>query len=109
MSQDKFTIKYIIPENLKDFHTNGAYISATPSGDLNIHFYSERMPIPKETVHKKNSDGVVQPNPKTHAGCDVVRSIQASIVVDLNTAKAIRDLIDSTIKGVEGGNDGSSS
>ena len=101
MSEDKFTIKYIIPENLKDFHVDGAYVSATPSGNLNLHFFSERMPIPKETIHKKNTDGQILSAPETHSGCDVVRSIQTSIVADLNTAKAIRSLIDNSIKSIE--------
>ena len=106
MSQDDFTVKYIIPDDLRDYHIDGASVSATPARNINLHFFSERRPIPKTAVHEFDEKGNVLKDPKMIYGCEIVRLIQTSIVIELDTAKAIVNVLQKTIKELEGKTDG---
>ena len=103
MSLDKFTIKYIIPDDLRDLHVDGSYVSYTPDKKINLHFFSERRPIPQTTVHAMDENGILLKNPETTLGCDIVRSIQTSVAMDLQTAKIVKDLLNDTINNLEAG------
>ena len=97
MSLDKLKIKYIIPEGLKDFHADGAYITVTPTGFFNLHFFSERRPIPQETEITLPGDNTPAKELNAKYGCDIVRSIQTSVALDLEATIAIRDLLNNLI------------
>jgi hypothetical protein len=58
-----------------------------------MHLYSERHPIPKSVIHKINKDGNPDKTGKTVVGGDVVRLIQASVVMNVDTAIALRDFL----------------
>lgn len=81
-------VKYVIPDNIPDYNVTGVFGSISLNR-LMMHFFSERSAIPKEYTAfiddetKKVTDG----EPKK--GADLVRLIQTSIAMDLNTAIAI--------------------
>jgi hypothetical protein len=97
----KITFKYVYPEDLRDLYVNGIFGGVTPRKEVYAHFYSERHPIPKKVVHSVEKNGTLGPEEGIELGGDVVRFIQASIVMDLQTAVAFRDWLNSRIKYIE--------
>ncbi|MGV8057871.1 MAG: hypothetical protein AB2L12_07620 [Smithellaceae bacterium] len=87
----KITFKYVHPDNLRDLYANGIYGGVTPRGELYIHFYSERHPIPKKATHKIDDHGVLSTDGDVEIGGDVVRLVQSSVILDIGTAIALKD------------------
>lgn len=93
----KLKYKYVVPENLPDYYINGAFGGITPRNEIHVHFFSERNPIPKEAVVEfEEKDGSVK-NVSEKMGGDVVRLVQASLVMDIDTATRIRNWFDDRI------------
>lgn len=97
----RLTFKYVYPQDLRDLYINGIYGGATPRAEIYAHMYSERHPIPKKVVHGVTDTGGLGPEEEIEKGGDIVRFIQASIVMDLKTAIAFRDWLDERIKFIE--------
>lgn len=94
---NKITFKYVYPEDLRDLYINGLYGGVTPRGEIYIHFYSERHPIPKKATHNLDEQGVPSKEADMEIGGDVVRLVQASIALDISTAIAMRDWLNERI------------
>ena len=97
----KITFKYVYPEDLRDLYINGIFGGATPRKEIYAHLYSERHPIPKTVVHSVEQNGMLGPEEKTEKGGDIVRFVQTSIVMDLNTAIAFRDWLSQRIEFIQ--------
>lgn len=95
MKEIKF--KYVIPENMKDCHVNGAWGTTDLSDNVYVALYYERQPIPKTVEHnfleKTGTPGSV----KVNSPCDVVRTVQASCVMSVGTAKALADWLNEKV------------
>lgn len=98
MGEDKFVYKYVYPEDLRDLYVNGTIGGLTPRGELYMHLFSERHAFPKKMVCPIKDNKPDMSEAKVETGGNVVRLIQATIVMDINTAIAIRDWIDARIK-----------
>ncbi len=90
--------KYVYPEDLRDLYVNGLYGGVTPRNELYAHFYSERHPIPKSVIHEITPGEKLGPEVSIEKGGDVVRFVQASIAMNLDTAIAFRDWLTNNIK-----------
>jgi len=94
----KLKFKYVIPDKLPDYYVNGAFGGITPREEIHMHFFSERNPIPKELTLSLGENGDVTPEETEKiVGGDVVRLVQASIIMDVGTAIAIRDWMNERI------------
>lgn len=90
--------KYVIPDHISDCYVNGLWGGVTPRDEINMHFYSERHPIPKEAIYRMAETSTTSEQSEEPVfGGDVVRLIQASIIMDLNTAIGIREWLDDKI------------
>lgn len=98
----KFTFKYVIPDHLQDCYVNGAWGGVTPRKEIHMHLYSERLPIPKLSIHDINKDGTLSKKEVQIKGGNVVRLIQSSVIMDVGAAVAIRTWLDKMIKVAEG-------
>lgn len=96
----KLQFKYVYPDDLRDFYVNGAWGGTTPRNEIYMHLYSERQAIPKNITYKVLNDKSLGEAEAT-SGANVVRLIQSSVVMDANTAIALRDWLDKMIKAVE--------
>ena len=64
-----------------------------------MHLYSERQPIPKKVLYKIREDGTLdEENMEIEFGGDIIRYIQASIVMNIQTAISIRDWLTKMIE-----------
>lgn len=104
-NKKEFTFKYVIPENLRDFWSNGIWGGVTPRGEINMHFFNERAAIPNSEVYEIGEDGKLKTPPKIDKGGDIVRMIQASITIDVKTAIKIKNWLDDKIKFIESQDD----
>lgn len=96
-----FTFKYIIPDDLRDYYINGVHGGVTPRNEISMHLFSERLPIPLSLTHTINKDNTLSKDKKQKYGADVIRLVQSSVVMDVSTAKAIRDWLDNKIKFID--------
>lgn len=87
----RISFQYIKSNFFRVIHADG--IHGGLSSDLDIHMavYSERRPIPQEVVHVITGEGELGEEDltarKTRSG--MIREVDADIVVDLNTARAV--------------------
>jgi len=93
----KFKFKYIIPDHIKDCYVNGAWGGITPRGEIHMHPYSERHPIPMEHIYDIGKKGSMAEPGKTIKGADAVRVVQSSLIFDVQTAINIRNWLDGMI------------
>ncbi len=84
----KLKVKYVIPDDLPDYHVTGVFGSVSIN-QLSMHFFSERSAIPKEYTAVIDDETKEVTNGEPKKGADLVRLIQTSIAMDLNTAIAI--------------------
>ena len=96
-----FTFKYIIPDDLRDYYINGAHGGVTARNEISMHLFSERQPIPLSLTHTINKNNTLSKDKKQKYGADVIRLVQSSVVMDVSTAKAIRDWLDNKIQFID--------
>jgi len=96
--KNKVTFKYIHPDGLRDLYVSGAWGGLTARKEIHMHFYSERPPIPKSITHELKENQTLGKPIKQETGGDIVRLIQTSIIMNLNTAVATRDWLTKMIK-----------
>ena len=74
-------------------HADGVVGGLTPRLDVHMDFWSERFPIPKQVVHALTNDGTLGEEIKSERTTReaIVREVEAGVVLDLETAKALRD------------------
>jgi len=80
---------------------DGALGAPAPSGrTIAMSVYSERSAIPQEVVYKLNPDRTLgdEIEGKRDGKEGIVRSVQATLHMDIDQAKGIRDWLDSQIK-----------
>jgi len=101
--RNKITFKYVIPEHIQDLYINGAYGGVGHAGSLiYMHVYSERRPIPKALTHALTDERRLGEELERKIGGDMIRLVQASLVMNIETARAIRDWLDEKIIYLEG-------
>ena len=93
--------KYVIPDHITDNYVNGVFGGTTPREEIHMHFFSERNPIPKAFTLESTQKDNIPKEIEVIKGGDVVRLIQASIIMDINTAVSIRSWLDDRINFLE--------
>ncbi len=104
---ESIAFEYIKSNAFRVIHVDGAVGGLTPQGRIHFAIYSERGAIPQRVVHTVlNADGSVQVGPEIPeervARQAIIRELEADIIVDVDTAKGLRDWLTRTINRVEG-------
>ena len=98
--QDEFTVKYVIPEDQHDRFINGIWGGFTQEGMMNMHFYHERLPLPKKTYHEITEEGV-RGQGRAEFGGNVVRIVQSSLIMNVGMAVQLRDWLNDNLANIE--------
>ena len=98
---ERIKFKYVIPDHITDKFVNGVFGGTTPRQEIHMHFFSERNPIPKAFTLEVNEKDKSLKEIDIIKGGDVVRLIQASIIMNLTTAVSIRNWLDDRINSLE--------
>jgi hypothetical protein len=80
-------------------HADGIYGGGSPTvGSIVMTVYSHRIPLPEKTVNDVSGKEIPE---KRVVKYGIENELEASIVMDLNTAKIMQQWLSSTIKNVE--------
>lgn len=84
----------------REIIADGAFGGLTPRGYIQMSIFCERNPIPKQTVHKIKKDGTLSNEIREEriAREAIIRSIETTLIMDLDTATVIRNWLDNHIK-----------
>lgn len=96
-------VKYLFADDYNPGHVNGAYGGLGTDNEIVIHFYHERLPIPKSadiTIGESSITEVFNTG-----DTDIVRFIQSGVVMSYNTAKSIHSWLGNLLSNVEGSSD----
>jgi hypothetical protein len=84
-------------------HVDGAFGGITPRLDIRMAIFNERHPIPKVMVHHVTPEGglgeEITERRVTKEG--VVREVEADLIMDYGTAKAIHEWLGKKIEAIE--------
>ena len=99
----KIKFDYIKGNFFRTARADGAWAGTNGFSDLVVSFYSERTPIPKQTVHPlidqhTLGDEILAERITRDA---VIREVEICVSMNLNVAQSLRDLLDKQIKAIE--------
>ena len=97
----EISFRYVKANFFRVIHADGAWGGISPKGDIHIAFYNERAAIPDSSSFMVSTEGkVVQPE-RFDAASKLVREVEADVIVDLSTARALRAWLDTKIEALE--------
>jgi hypothetical protein len=80
-------------------HVDGVYGGCSPTlGNIVMTVFSHRVPLPDKAVNDAGGNEIRE---KRVVKYGIENELEASLVLELNTARIIRDWLDSTIKNAE--------
>ena len=92
-------VKYIYSEDYNPLYVNGAYGGSNPNGEIVIHFYHERLPVPKKSTLTISESSHIEEFESD--GYGIVRFVQNGIIMNVTTAKMIHDWLGAHILKME--------
>jgi len=92
---------YIKSQFFRTVHADGAIGGITPHADITVNFYSERQPIPKIVTQELKPDMTLGQELKKDCLEGIVREVEISVSMSVQTAQALRNWIDGQLKGIE--------
>jgi hypothetical protein len=84
-------------------HADGVVGGLTPRLDIIMNFWSERQPIPRTMIFLLKEDDTLGEEVRSErvSRDAIVREVEAGVVMDLESAKSLRDWLDSKINEAE--------
>ncbi len=102
-SAEKIKFDYVKGQFFRTARADGAWAGSNGFLDLILSFYSERTPIPKQTVHRvmegrQLGDEILSERVMRDA---IIREVEISVSMSLDVAKSLRDLISRHVTALE--------
>ena len=99
---EKITLHFLKSNFFRTIHVDGAFGGVTPHGGINMQLFSERFPIPTSTTHEMSGHVFGPEIASERVSKDgIVRELEVGIMMDLATARAMRDWLDRKIEKLE--------
>jgi hypothetical protein len=92
---------YIKSNFFRVIHADGAWGGITPTGHIQVAFWNERPPIPKQLEFEVTPEGGIGDETKRVGRDAVVREVEVNVVMNLLTAKTFVNWLQDKIKKVE--------
>lgn len=91
---------YIKSNLFRSIHVDGAFGGVTPTQAIHMAVYSERLPIPRSTIHEVAEDGgsLIEVREEREARSGLVREMEVDLVMGLDEAVAIHKWLGEKIK-----------
>lgn len=93
---DNVEFHYIKGNFFRVIHTDGVIANLTPKGKISLCLFSERPAIPKTVMYDISSEGELKETNRISRN-GFVREIDADIMIDIDTAIEIKDLLEEVI------------
>jgi hypothetical protein len=84
---------FIKSNQFRVIRVDGGHGGVTPSGQVQIAFYSERLPIPQKTVHRLTPEGLEDTPVEVVSREGLVREVEVEAVMDVGTARSVADFL----------------
>lgn len=97
----QITFEYTQSNLFRVVHVEGATASVTPNLDINLVFWSEHHPIPLEVTHEVSPEGALGQEIGRITRNTIVREVEVSMPISINTARVIIELLETVIKQIE--------
>lgn len=99
----KIKFAYIKGNFFRTARAHGAWAGTNGFSDLVLSFYSERTPIPRETVHPILADDVLGEEivSERKVRNQIVREVEFSVSMSLEVARSLKDLLAKQIDALE--------
>lgn len=103
---EKIKFKYLFDKSYNPVYCTGGFGGLTPRDEIILNFFMERHPIPYSETREVTASGglgdVIDIEPKEDSNIvKVIRSVECGVIMDLKTAKEIRDWLDTHIDELE--------
>lgn len=82
-------IHYIKSPGFRTIHVDGVYVGPTPSNKVAVSFFSERFPIPQETIHTVEEGFEIGGEVDRTSREGLVRELEVNMVMDAEIAERI--------------------
>lgn len=94
------TIHNIKNSLYRQVHVDGAHGGITPSGFINVNFFSQRGAIPKGTEFEVNSEGQITRPIKDidNSKQGIIREFEFGTYMDINTCISIKEFLERKIE-----------
>jgi hypothetical protein len=103
---EKVRFKYIFGEHYNPVYANGCYGGPTTTGEITVHFFTERNPVPHEETFAVTPDGRVADNlgrvPELeHGTATVIRCITAGVIMNAEVARRVYEFLGRNLERVD--------
>lgn len=94
--------RYTRSSAARTIHVDGAYGGLTGSANIHMAIYNEHRSVSEFVVVRLNTDGTVSETPNDpKAGRQVIREVEADLILDAVVARAIRDWLSARLEELE--------
>jgi len=97
-SQVKF--EFIKANGYRVVYADGVHGGITPRGQIQLNFYTERFPIPQQTVHELDAQGRIGPERtelrNTKEG--IIREFEEGVIMNMETARSVAEWLRSKVE-----------
>ena len=97
----KVLFKYKFPDLYSPVYCNGAWGGFTTQGELAVHFFLERVPLPNSETYAVDLGGnlgqLLERDPVISPMPMVLRSVATGVVMNVTTARAVIALLQAKI------------
>lgn len=94
-------IHYLKTGNYRIFHVDGAFGGPTPNGQIYMALFVERATIPEVVRYEIKRDGSLSEEISRLGKTGAVREVEAGIIMNLETAKSLREWLNQKITEIE--------
>jgi hypothetical protein len=98
---EKVTFHYLKTGSYRTYHVDGIFGGITPNGKLYAEIFIQRATTPQTTEQEINLDGTLGNETDRTGKKGIVREIEAGLIMDMETARVLRNWIDSKIQEFE--------
>jgi hypothetical protein len=98
--KNSIVIHNIKNSNYRQIHVDGAHGGITPSGFVNLNFYSQRGAIPKGTEFNIDETGNISEPIRDIEGSKsgIVREFELGVYMDINTCRNLKEFLERKIE-----------
>ena len=100
---DELVFKHYFDDDYDPEYINGAFGGVLPTGEIVVHFYMDRLPVPNETKTTFTNDGTIKEDNITTDPKEFKfrRVIKNGIIMSKDTAKSICEWLNTMVDDME--------
>jgi len=91
-------VHYIKTDGYRTYYFDGVFGGLTPNGKLYIELFLQRQPTPQIIQHQIEATGKLGKELKRIGKTGMVREIEAGLMIDIETAKILKDWLEEKIR-----------